>query len=533
MTVNRAYKFRLYPTDVQAAELAEWERQLRRLYNLAQEQRLNALLRPRVPHDRGQCPSCGVAIEKRSHTSSCAWVDYYRQSREMTPITEEDDQLARVICCARQEILRDLDKAWQRWRKRLGGRPRFKRRTDSARIYFSTPKHWHVDGATLTLTGKASSVGPLKIRQDRPWPGNAKFSSCHIVRDVDEWYAVFPLEFTAPALDRAVTGAVGINRGAIHALADSDGRIVDSPRYYERALERVRLLGRRLSRKLAAAKALGLEPGKNAHKARVKLARKHQIVRRQREWFLHEQSAHYTHRYALVGIEDLSTRQIVADPKIEEAAHWSNCCKRDGCGEKVVKRRLCQKHFDEVRRIPKQAVHRSILDVGWYELARQLKYKGEATGTRVVTVNPGLFDAEQPAGISKTCSRCGAALGVSASGHAVATCDRCGLVELGDVNAGRNVLARALRADGQADGAKPPGPKPRATIKIKGRAKAQTETAGKPPAEACGGDAPVRAPVEAGTVPREGDHPECTVLPRRRPGRQRSPPTHQAKETRD
>ena len=63
--VRRAYKFRLYPTEVQVAELREWERQLRWLYNLAHEQRLLALARPREERPR---------------------VDYFRQAREMTEI---------------------------------------------------------------------------------------------------------------------------------------------------------------------------------------------------------------------------------------------------------------------------------------------------------------------------------------------------------------------------------------------------------------------------------------------------------------
>src|SRR5580693_9057644 len=44
--LQRALKLRLYPTPAQDAELREWERQLRWLYNLAHEQRLAALARP-------------------------------------------------------------------------------------------------------------------------------------------------------------------------------------------------------------------------------------------------------------------------------------------------------------------------------------------------------------------------------------------------------------------------------------------------------------------------------------------------------
>jgi transposase len=565
--LRRAYKFRLYPTEAQAAELSEWERQLRRLYNLAHEQRLASLARFRAPRDRGQCPSCGVPLPKKGeeptpHTAACAWVNYYRQAKEMTALVAVDDQLARVVCCARQEALRDLEKGWQAFFKRLRGRPRFKRRTDSMHLYFSSPKDWKVSLGQLSFSGMASSVGAIQMNQDQPWPGESaplrrskarqaklakrprrsapKLTSCHVMRDVNEWYAVFTLTFSQETRTPR-GGAVGINRGAIHAIADSTGRIVDSPRYYARALETIQRRNRFLARKdpsrkprptqfrkirrdpdevRAAAARLGVSPGRLVYQARkhggfeaavaelgivhrdikpenvptaarpriylgrnraaaaTRLAIAHRTVRRQRQWWLHDQSAHYASGYKLVAIEDYSTRKMVGDPALEEKHHFSTTCKRHGCGEGVVKRRLCQRHYDEQKRIPKRAVHRSILDVGWYELARQLAYKTEAAGGRVVKVQPGLEDAaawDDPArgGISKTCSRCGAPLAESASGHRMAFCDACYLVDLGDVNAATNVLRRALRQ-------KPAEPKtPRASIKIKGRVK-RLETPEKP-----------------------------------------------------
>lgn len=522
-TVSRAFKFRLYPTEAQAAELAEWERQLRRLYNLAHEQRLAALARP-----QGERPGQRRReLRERARMHAARWVahlgakrtlaargelhaardllaaaradggvDYYRQSREMTELLTVDEQLARVVCSARQEILRDLDKAWQRFWKRLGGKPHFKRRTDSCRIYLSTPKHWRVEAGVLVLSGAASPVGPIQMRQDRPWPGDAKFSSCALVRDVDEWYAVFPLQYSTE-LERG-SGMVGINRGAIHAIADSEGRVVDSPAFYGKALERVKRRARELQKK---------QPGsRNRYKAAQKLARAHRAVRRQREWWLHEQSAHYATRYKTIAIEDMGTKKILQRPSQDAQHNWSTTCRKHECGKPVHKQRLCKEHYEEQRYIPKSAVRRSILDVGWYELGRQLEYKAQARGGEVVKVNPGPMPARQlaavetqaEAGISKQCSSCGATLAKSASGSAIAYCEACLNTELGDTNAARNVLLRAMLHE-------PAEAKtPKVSIKIKGRAKAQTKTAAKPAAEACGGDPLVEGPVETGTLSGDG-----------------------------
>jgi transposase len=555
--LHRAYKFRLYPTPAQVAELSEWERQLRRLYNLGHEQRLLTLtrhLRPKSPgllkgeclscdstqvqevgadgrpkttvRHAEQCPtlacrSCGAlrdAEGRTAHTVACAFVDYYRQGREMTELLAADDQLARVVCSARQEVLRDLDKAWQRWRKMPGfGKPRFKRRTDSCRIYFSTPKAWKLEGGHLSFTGAATTVGAIKMRQDRNWPASVQFSSCHVVRDVDEWYAVFPLTFVAEVA-RPKGGAVGINRGAVHAIADSTGRVVDSPRYYARALGVIRHRARLFDRKVPSghavkpsptkyrglsavevdrvARATGFTPGRvvtealnrggvayaecalaaiavlghgperpltsdgrNREKARKFLAFAHQRVRRQREWFLHNESAHYARTYSKIAIEDWSTKAMTSSEPQD---------------------------VEETRRVTRSR-NRSILDVGWYELGRQLAYKTEATGAEFAQVDPGLQETEThvpealtaardvdvsgmlrgEAGISGTCSKCGGLLRAPASGHADAECEVCLHVEVGDVNAAVNVLKRAM-FPGDAPPAKE---KTKVAIGIKGRQK--------------------------------------------------------------
>jgi IS605 OrfB family transposase len=510
VVVNRAFKFRLYPTSAQDAELRECERQLRFLYNLAHEQRLMALSRPRDERPR---------------------VDYFRQSREMTELIREGDlhQLGRVVCCARQEILRDLDKAWQRWRKRLGGRPRFKRKTDTVRIYLSTIKHWGISGegkkALLSLAGAASSVGKIEMRFDRPFPKDAKASSCHLVRDVDQWFAVFPLEFSVE-ISRPKSKEVGLNRGAVHAIADSDGGTKDSPKYYANAMAKIAARSRDLDRKVPhgqvpkpsptkyggfrkeeiariveltgvtpgravyEAKTYGLDGalrflcrhtskevtltpqlpslGRNRERSRVRLATTHRKVRRQREWFLHDLSSHYTSTYRMIAIEDWSTKDMTA------------------------------KEPDETfpTREVKKAINRSILDVGWYEFARQIKYKVETHGGEVREVP--MFDPEgEKIGISSVCSVCGAALGGPASGRKTMRCEDCAHSELGDLNAARNVLIRAT--EGWPSTPKPA--KQKTSIKIKGRQK-RPETAGNSSVDAPGRDPSVRGPDEGGTHER-------------------------------
>jgi len=473
--LKRAYKFRIYPMQAQAAELSEWERQLRKLWNLAQEQRMASLHRWRDwDYQRGKCPACGKDLSLDiPHGMACDFVDYFRQAREMTALLSMDDQLSRVVCSARQEILRDLDKAWQRWRKKLGGRPRFKRRTDSCRIYFSTTKAWSIDGKYLSFGGAASSVGKLRIVLDRPWPEGAVLSSCSIVRDVDRWYAVFPLTYLkeiSPAPERSV----GINRGAVHAIADSDGRVIESPRFYVRALDRMRRHARVVSRRSDRKKARPSSSFIKLDRAKERLAKDHRKVRLEREWWLHQQSRYYAKNFNLVALEDEKVKQIleVTDDDRRERPN-----------------------------MPWNKLHRSILDVGWYELARQIDYKRLEHASALVRVKPGPAgsDEELPRGVSSSCAACGEPFSAPATGKRKFMCTSCLEKGLGDVNAAENILKRAQGLPA------PSAPKERKTVKIKGRQKRPLT----PPnlgGEASGGDPFVRGPVERGT-------PECVVQP--------------------
>lgn len=423
--LRRARKYRLYPTAEQVSALLEWERQLRWIWNLAHEQRLMAL--DRSPKVR---------------------VDYYSQSREMTDITKVDERFAKVICSARQEVLRNLDKAWSRCFKKLGGRPRFKRYTDAVGIHFSTTKHWahSVIGGALSFGGAGKALGSIRMKLDRPF-GDAKLASCTIVRDVDQWFAVFPTVETRPEPTAPEGAPVGVNRGVVHAIADSNGVVTPAPEHFGNQLAKIARLARALDKKQPKSR--------NREKARVKLAKAHRKIRRQREWWQHQQSLHYASSHPVVAIEAFATRDMMEESPTHDLA-------------------------------------RRIGDVGWAEIARQITYKADATGAKVIVV--------PPQNISRTCSGCGAE-GAYASGHAEWKCDACGVQLLGDVNAARNVLRSALNGASKAK-------KASVSIKIKGRkARDRRETHGGRPVE----DPHVSESGEAGTRSREGTATDAGV----------------------
>ena len=150
MLVRKGFRFRLYPTQRQAADLDRWESALRFLWNLANEQRLIGLARPR---------------DERKYVTA------FDQINELTGLRAELPWLAEVPRNVCAQLLVELDKAWQRCFRKLADQPRWKRKgRDTLGLCEPHPKVWRLSGSKLHFP----KVGSLKIVVHRSLEGKSK-----------------------------------------------------------------------------------------------------------------------------------------------------------------------------------------------------------------------------------------------------------------------------------------------------------------------------------------------------------------------
>jgi hypothetical protein len=120
---------------------------LRALWNVAHEQRLLGLARPR---------------ERRRYYTG------FNQINELTPLRAEVDWLADVPRNVCAQLLLELDKAWQCCFLGLGARPRFKcKGRDSLSLTEPHPKCFSVEGQKVLLsrrTGGGAVCGGIPNR---------------------------------------------------------------------------------------------------------------------------------------------------------------------------------------------------------------------------------------------------------------------------------------------------------------------------------------------------------------------------------
>jgi len=294
-----------------------------------------------------------------------------------------------------QQAVKNCGTAFQRFFKKQGGYPKFKKkgRHDSAR-FDNGPDTFQFDGRRVRLP----VIGWVKLRESLRFSG--KPLSATVRRVADRWFVSVPVEMDMPEPVRESQAAVGVDLGITTAATLSSGEKLDGPKALAAHLGRLRRLSRGHSRKVKGSN--------NRRKLALKLARLHARMTNIRRDWLHQTTTRLVRDYGVIDIENLNVRGLMANGKMA----------------------------------------RQIGDIGFHEFRRQLTYKAALYGAEVVVA-----DRWFPS--SKTCSECGLRvekIPLSVRQWACA----CGAVHDRDINAAKDLrryaLARASCARSQACG---------------------------------------------------------------------------------
>lgn len=364
--VQLRYQYRVYPTPGQQKSLARAFGCARVVFNDAIAAR-EAARREGLPYPKDAELSKALTAAKR--TEQRAW-------------------LTEVSSVVLQQALADANTAYHNFfasitGKRNGSRvgaPRFRSRRDNRQsIRFTRNAHFSVtSGGKLRLP----KIGDVPVRWSRELPSDP--SSVTIIKDAaGRYFASLVVQMNDEPLPE-VDAEVGVDLGLTTFAVLSNGKIIDSPKFFRRAERQLRKSQQTLSRK---------EKGSsNRAKARIKVARAHAKVRGARLDFAHKQSTTLIRENQAVYVEDL-------------------------CVKGLARTRLAK----------------SVHDAGWSMFLRLVEEKAARYGRTVVKVDR-FFPSSQ------TCSDCGRVDGPKPLSVRTWTCP-CGAVHDRDLNAARNILA--------------------------------------------------------------------------------------------
>ncbi|WP_169980545.1 RNA-guided endonuclease TnpB family protein [Microbispora sp. H10836] len=322
---------------------------------------------------------------------------YAQTDRYLTELKRDGghDFLYEVSSVPLQQALRHQHKAFANFFAGRAKHPRFKSRHGRQSATYTRSAFRWGDGR-LHL---AKMDDPIAFVWSWPEvdPTTINPTTVTVSRDSDgRWYASIAIETeTEPDPLPATGGQAGIDLGVSDFAVLSTGEKIPNPRHLERKAKNLARYQRRMARKQRGSN--------NRAKARAKVARAHTKVRDARADFLHRTSARLVRDHDLIVLEDLNVRGMVRN----------------------------------------RSLARVISDCGWGEFRRQLEYKTQRYGRRLVVI-----DRWYPS--SKTCSACGHLLPALPLSTRHWMCPGCGTRNDRDVNAAKNILAagRAVSACG-------------------------------------------------------------------------------------
>ena len=357
------------------------EAQLRRYAGMGRWVWCRALAQQRARHARGE--------KYAGHAEMCRWLTAWRNS----PATA---WLAEGPIHPQQQVLRRLDDAYRRFFSKTGGFPSFKRRGEEPGIRFPDPKQFALDAATDRI--KLPKLGWVRLRMSRAVDGPLRNVS--ITKEGAKWFASIQVETseTVPAL--GVPPSLGVDLGLAKFAALSDERTIDPLKALAKQQRRLKHLQRAVARKKKGSA--------NRKKALARLGGLHRRIAHQRSDWLHKLTTKLAHQHPVIALEDLRIKNMSASASGTVEAPGRNVRQKAG-------------------------LNRGILDAAWGEFARQLSYKVEWRGGRVILVNPAYT--------SRTCRMCGHESSENRKTQSVFACVACGHQENADVHAAKNILA--------------------------------------------------------------------------------------------
>jgi len=284
--VKRAFKYRFYPTDAQAAELSRTFGCVRKVYNLALAARSEAWARQ----------------ERVNYNATSAMLTAWKKTEELAFLSE-------VSSVPLQQCLRHLQTAFTSFFAKRAKYPRFKSRKKSRKSAEYTTSGFRFRDGRLTL---AKMSVPLDIVWSRPLPQGASPSTVTASQDsAGRWFV--SLLCDDPSVRPLPVGGntVGIDVGLNHLLTLSTGEKIANPRHERKD----RALLARAQRNLAK-KAKG---SANRAKARRKAARVHTRIADRRRDMLHQLTTRLVRENQTLVIEDLTVRNMVKNYSLARA----------------------------------------------------------------------------------------------------------------------------------------------------------------------------------------------------------------------
>jgi putative transposase len=288
-----------------------------------------------------------------------------------------------------QNSIVNLQKAFSRWRNRLGEKPTRKLKKHGQSFTVD-----NCSGKVVLPEGNKIKIPTLGIfRLAEPLKESYISQTFTISCQAGEWYVSFSVDAERiPPIVHEVYERVGIDLGISCFATLSDDTKIQAPKPYKKAKTKLAKKQYRARNKVLGNRKKGIKASNNARKFYKSLAKLHGKVANRRYDFLQQTTTKLLRKYRILRIEDLNVQGMIANHKLSSA----------------------------------------LSDLGFYEFRRQLIYKCNWYAGFVEVV-----DRWFPS--SKLCRKCQTKHSVLGLKDRIFVCPNCGHTEDRDLQAAINL----------------------------------------------------------------------------------------------
>lgn len=279
--MEKAYKYRIYPSKKQKEIIAKTFGCCRFVYNTYLSKRIET-------------------YEKNKTTFT-----YVQCANDMKNLKTELVWLKEVDSTALQSSLKDLDSAYQKFFKEHSGYPKFKSKKTHRYAYKSKCTNSNIRYCDKYI--KLPKLGMVKTKNKLTPQGRILNATISQEPSGKYYVALCCTDVDIKSL-RKTGNSVGIDLGIKEFCITSNGEMIVNPKYLKKSLDKLAKLQRELSRKSKG--------GSNRNKARIKVARQYEKIANQRKDFLQKLSTTLIVENDLICLEDLQVKNMVKNHKL-------------------------------------------------------------------------------------------------------------------------------------------------------------------------------------------------------------------------